>query len=502
MPRKQMLESISRRDTLELIGKTSLVALLAAACRTTPPPPPVTDIERPNILYIHSHDTGRYIEPYGYSISTPNLQAFADEGMVFRQIFAASPTCSPSRASFMTGMTPGCNGMWGLAHLKNSHNTLNDYRQGLVPFFNNLGYKTVLAGVQHIYANANPVVAGKHVGYSEVLSPKGSLATAHVDAATEFLNGPISGPFFLDVGFKETHVADPPDWKPSGARFFHDGGDPGTATIPDTLTDTPETRQDMGDFEVAASQMDADIGQLLETLDKRGLKDNTLVIITTDHGIPLPGLKANHTDGGLGITLMLRGPGGFTGGKVSNALVSNIDVFPTLCEVLKQPIPSWIQGKSLMPLVRGETDEINDAVFAEYESHAAVDPMASVRTHDYKYVRRLAGATELVQLNTDGTRTKELWLRDGWDMHLLEPEQLYDLKSDPLERINLAANPDYAAVLSDMRGRMVARMEQYDNPLLRKYNVVNAPREKMMMPQGMLPTIPGASQYGELYTGD
>ena len=84
--------AVSRRDTLELIGKTSLVALLASACRIDPPITPIADPKRPNIVYIHSHDTGRYIEPYGYDVSTPNLQRFADEGMVFRQAFSASPT--------------------------------------------------------------------------------------------------------------------------------------------------------------------------------------------------------------------------------------------------------------------------------------------------------------------------------------------------------------------------------------------------------------------------
>ena len=152
--------------------------------------------------------------------------------------------------------------------------------------------------------------------------------------------------------------------------------------------------------------------------------------------------------------LMLRGPGGFTGGKVSNALVSNIDVFPTLCEVLSVPTPAWVQGKSLLPLVRGGADEVNDAVFAEYEAHAAPDPVASVRTQDYKYIRRLDGNDEVRYVNTDRTRTKELWLEQGWDLHLVAPEQLYDLKNDPAEKVNLAADPAYGAVLDEMRGRM------------------------------------------------
>jgi hypothetical protein len=147
---------LTRRNALELIGKTSLVALLASACRLPAPPPPVGDPKRPNIIYMHSHDTGRYIEPYGHNISTPHLQRFADEGMLFRQAFSASPTCSPSRAALLTGMTPGCNGMWGLAH---KGWELNDYSQSLVQTLKRAGYTTALSGIQHIVAGDPEVCA-------------------------------------------------------------------------------------------------------------------------------------------------------------------------------------------------------------------------------------------------------------------------------------------------------------------------------------------------------
>ena len=229
-------------------------------------------------------------------------------------------------------------------------------------------------------------------------------------------------------------------------------------------------------------------------------------MITTDHGIPLPGMKANHTDGGLGVMLMFRGPKGFSGGKVSNALVSQIDVFPTLCELLELPKPAWLQGNSLMPLVRGEVDEINEAVFAEYEAHAVLEPQASVRTKRYKYIRRLDGNDEPRPANTDLTYTKDLWLKEGWDEHLVVPEQLYDLEVDPLEKHNLAADPRHGGVLSDMRRLMVARMEKYDNPLLRKYNVADAPPEKRVLPvtpQFVPQSLDSSnSEFGVIYTGE
>ena len=496
---KGLQKGVSRRDTLELMGKTSLIALLASACRINPAPPLNTNSKRPNILYIHSHDTGRYVEPYGHHISTPNLQRFADEGMVFRQAFSASPTCSPSRASLLTGMTPGCNGMWGLAHRGWK---LNDYSQTFVQMLKRIGYTTALAGVQHIAAG-DPEVCAETIGYDTLLKIKGGwLAAPVADAAMGYLERPPTQPFFLDIGFAVTHAF---PITPSGSYFGYENGDTNTADVPPNLRDTPATQHDMADFAVAAGALDEAIGQILEALEQRGLAENTLIMITTDHGIPLPGMKANHTDGGLGVSLMLRGPKGFSGGKVSNALVSQIDVFPTFCELLELPKPAWLQGTSLMPLVRGEVAEINEAVFAEHEAHAVPEPQASVRTKKYKYVRRLDGYDRPRPANTDETYTKALWLRDGWDEHLVIPEQLYDLETDPLEQRNLAADPNYQDVLSELRGLMVARMNRYKNPLLLKYNVADAPPEKRA--QAVLPQLnpqsldlSGDPEIGVIYT--
>ena len=106
-----------------------------------------TGARRPNILYIHSHDTGRYLEPYGHAVPAPNLQRLATQGMLFRQAFNAAPTCSPSRASLLTGMCPHSNGMFGLAH---RGFVLNDYKQHVLHTLRPAGYYSALFGVQHI----------------------------------------------------------------------------------------------------------------------------------------------------------------------------------------------------------------------------------------------------------------------------------------------------------------------------------------------------------------
>ncbi|MCB0172753.1 MAG: sulfatase-like hydrolase/transferase, partial [Anaerolineae bacterium] len=103
-----------------------------------------------NILYLHSHDTGRYIQPYGHAVPTPHLQQLAEEGVLFRRAFSAAPTCSPSRACLLTGQSAHSNGMLGLAH---RGFTLNDYHQHLVHTLRRAGYYSALVGIQHIAAD-------------------------------------------------------------------------------------------------------------------------------------------------------------------------------------------------------------------------------------------------------------------------------------------------------------------------------------------------------------
>src|SRR5947209_18984101 len=102
---------------------------------------------RPNILYIHSHDTGRYVQPYGHAIPTPNIQRPEEQGVLFRKAFCAAPTCSPSRASLLTGQYAHCSGMLGLAHRGFS---LHDYRQHILYTLRKVGYYTALIGEEHL----------------------------------------------------------------------------------------------------------------------------------------------------------------------------------------------------------------------------------------------------------------------------------------------------------------------------------------------------------------
>jgi N-sulfoglucosamine sulfohydrolase len=402
----------------------------------------------PNILYLHSHDTGRYVQPYGHPVPTPNIQRLADQGVLFRKAFCAAPTCSGSRACLLTGQYGHNNGMMGLAHRGWS---LNDYRQHLVHPLHNAGYHSVLIGEQHIAKRPDII------GFDQVIK----IETTHVEsvapAAIEVLAGPPPEPFFLSVGFFETHrnFLSPPSLRDSLYSL-----------PPANLPDTPETRRDMASYKGSARSLDQGVGSVLEALDAHGLADNTLIVFTTDHGLAFPGSKATLFDRGLGVMLIVRGPGGFQGGKVIDSLVSHIDIYPTLCELVGIDRPDYLQGESLMGIIRGERRSVRDEIFAEMTWHAAYDPQRAIRTDRWKYIRRFGERDTPVLANCDDSPSKDLLVSLGWADRKIAFEKLYDLAFDPNEANNLAEDPDYADVRDELSGRLHDWMQQTEDPLL------------------------------------
>src|SRR5581483_5240939 len=150
----------------------------------------------PNILYIHSHDTGRYVQPYGHAVPTPNIQRLAEQGVLFRQAFCASPTCSPSRAALLTGQSPHNSGMLGLAHRGFS---LYDYHQHILHTLRSANYFSAEVGMQHIAADP------RTAGYDRLIPTASNHTVDVTPAALDFLRDPPAQPFFLSVGFEETH---------------------------------------------------------------------------------------------------------------------------------------------------------------------------------------------------------------------------------------------------------------------------------------------------------
>jgi len=405
-------------------------------------------LTKPNILYLHSHDTGRFVQPYGHPVPTPNIQRLADQGVLFRKAFCAAPTCSASRACLLTGQYGHNNGMLGLAHRGWS---LNDYRQHLVHPLHEAGYYSMLIGEQHIAKRPDII------GFDRVVKIETTRVETVAPAAIEILAEPPPEPFFLSVGFFETHrdFLNPPSLR-----------DALYSLPPPNLPDTPATRRDMAAYKASARSLDQGVGSVLEALDANGLADNTLIVFTTDHGLAFPGSKATLFDRGLGVMLILRGPGGFDGGKVIDALVSHIDLYPTLCELAGIERPDFLQGTSLLPLVTGGASSVRDEIFAEMTWHAAYEPQRALRTERWKYIRRFGGRTTPVLANCDDSPSKSLLLELGWAERTIAFEQLYDLAFDPNEAANLAEDPAYEEIRRELSERLHAWMTETNDPLL------------------------------------
>ncbi len=394
-------------------------------------------MQKPNIVYLHSHDTGRHIQPYGHQVPTPNIQRLADQGVLFRQAFSAAPVCSASRAALLTGEYSHTNGMLGLAH---RGYRLADYDHHLVHTLREAGYTSTLIGEQHLSSDPHDI------GYDRVIEIDSTHAAHVAPAAVQSLREEHEAPFFLSVGFFETHRD---YFEPTSVR------DALYSLPPANLPDTPETRRDMAAYKASARSLDQGVGTVLDAVP-----DNTLVILTTDHGLAFPGSKATLTDRGIGVMLILRGPG-FRDGKVSDELVSQIDLFPTICELAGIDRPEWVRGRSLLDAER------NDAVFAEITFHAAYEPQRAVRTKRYKYIRRFDnGHAGPVLPNIDDSPSKDYLLARGLADRVLAAEELFDLVFDPNEANNLVDDPAYESVLAELRGRLLDWMQDTDDPLL------------------------------------
>ena len=447
-----------RRDFLKASVAGAVTAVLGSGA---PARAFSTKAPRPNVLYIHSHDTGRFTSPYGYAVPTPNLRRLAEEGILFRQAFNAAPTCSPSRASLLTGECPHSNGMLGLAN-RGFSMTPEGYQHHIVRTLRReAGYYSALVGLQHIARDPHTI------GYDYVESPiePANRVAAVAPRAVRFLQNSPKQPFWLTVGFFETHrpyhMAAPEDLEEYMGP-------------PQPIPDVADSRRDMADFHESVKTLDWGVGEVLGALEAAGLAENTLVISTTDHGIAWPTMKCNLYDGGMGVHLIMRGPGGFKGGKVCDALISQLDLYPTLCELLEIEAPAWLQGRSFQPVLRGETQEINEAIFSEVNYHASYEPMRAVRTKRWKYIRRYDGRVHPVLPNCDDGPTKKYWVANGWARQTVAPEALYDLLFDPNERNNLAADAEHSTTLEAMKKRLDAWMRATDDPLLR--GPVPAPR--------------------------
>jgi arylsulfatase A-like enzyme len=310
------------------------------------------------------------------------------------------------------------------------------------------GYHTALFGIQH----ERPSSRTESLGYERAVAPAPAEELGH--AIAEFIRAGPREPFLLSVGTFEPH-------RPFNARPLVPGE---RVFVPPYLPDNRIVREEMAGFTRLVQQLDDAVGMVLRALNQDRLAERTLVVFTTDHGIDMPRAKGTLYDPGIETALILRWPGVVPAGTSTDALLSNVDLLPTLGEALLLDVPEVVQGRSFWPLVRGAPYEPRDAVFAEKTHHTAYDPMRCIRTRTHKYIHNF-GDLRHHEIPADGEMDCLAAVPDLC-RERRPLEELYDLRSDPLESCNLADDSEFASIQADLRARLRAWMAQTGDPLL------------------------------------
>ncbi len=373
--------------------------------------------------------------------------------MRFERSFCTAPQCSPSRAALHTGRYPHSTGVLGLAHAPFGWQ-LDPRERHVARILAEAGYTTSLIGMQHLVERDSAA----ELGYHEVSPVRPAYEEA--DAAIAQLRDLAAGdrPFYLEVGFEEPHR--PYDF--GGATPDNSLG----VAIPPYLPNTSEAQVDFAAFQGAIRQMDHAVGRILSAVDDLGLADSTLVVFATDHGAAMPRAKCTLYDPGIEVALLMRYPAaGLSGGRVVSELVSNVDVTPTLLEALGLPLAKNLQGLSLWPLLQGRPFRARGEVFAEKTYHTHYEPMRAIRTDRYKLIANLEVGLRF-DVAGDILESPITPLMIPRMLGTRPPLELYDLEQDRWEESNLADAPELAEVQRDLRTRLLAWMQDTNDPLL------------------------------------
>lgn len=416
---------------------------------------------RPDLVILIGDDLGQLDSmPYGArELRTPFLRRMADAGLTFTRAFVASPSCAPSRAALLTGLMPARNGA------EANHSKPRAGIKKWPAYFQELGYEVVAFGKVSHYKHT--VDYGfDHFAHDSFHDHAG------IAAAVEFLRGRPrrtgagARPCCLFVGSNWPHVPWPED---------PDGYDPDALPLPAGSVDTPLTRRWRARYAAAVTKADEELGLIYDAA-REALGAGTLFVFSSDHGAQWPFGKWNLYDAGVRVPLLVAWPGVVKPGTRTDAMVSWVDLLPTLIEAAGGKAPAEIDGRSFLPVLRGDAVEHRDRIFTTHSGDGRwnVYPMRGVRASGWKYIRNLHpefAFTTHIDLpgSRDGRSYWSTWEeaakgdRRASDVvkryHARPAEELYDLAVDPHEQANVADDPRHAGRLASMRGELEAWMQ-------------------------------------------
>lgn len=497
-----------------------MLAILALLIPLAVSGPGAGDVDGPppaarNVVMFVADDHGQDMGAYGNPVlQTPNLDALAAEGTLFTHAFATTASCSASRSVILSGLHNHRNGQYGHVHDYHHFRSFEDV-ESLPVLLAGAGYRTASAGKYHVAPEAV-------YHFQEYIEGNSRDVVTMVDNARDFLSRDTDQPFFFYIATSDPHrggglmageteasygVDDELAPNSFGNRPVGYPGieemayDPADVIVPPWLPDTPVTRAELVQYYRSVSRIDQGFGHLVQTLKDLGIYENTLIIYMSDHGIAMPGGKTTVYEPGLRSPLIVRSPEQARRGITTDAMVSWVDIVPTILDFAGVDAPVYEQhvqledvrnqlpdthalhGRSWLPILEQEHPGGWDRIDASHTFHEIqmYYPMRVVRDRNYKLIWNVAHELSY-------PFASDLWDASTWQQayqqgletpygvrtvreYMQRPEfELYDMRSDPWESQNLAYQPGYAEVLAKYQEKLRDFQIRTSDPWLLKWD--------------------------------
>jgi len=409
---------------------------------------------KPNILFLLAEDISTDLEIYGFpDVKTPVLNNLADSGILFSKAYGNNSICSPSRSNMMTGVHQ--NIINAQHHRSNREIPLAKPYKPITSYLRDAGYTTIL-GNNLVRAQGKKIdVNFKHKAVGKW---DGENNFGLFDKIGDFT--PEDQPFFSQVTLHVTHRG---GWWNSVSNNAKRKIDPKTVTLPPHYADTPEIRADWAKYLHQLEYMDNEVGILLNDLEKKGMKDNTIIIFIGDNGRCNVRGKGYLYEPGLHLPLIVNWPAGITGGKKDERLVASVDVAATILDAAGIELPTYMTARSIIKEDKNPREYIYSArdlwdEILEQSRAITTDKFRYIKnnvtnqSYDAKqaYLEFYRPAVHIMRgLNKKGKLTP---LQASFFSKTKPAEELYDILNDPNETTNLISNTDYKGVADEMRG--------------------------------------------------
>jgi len=467
-----------RRDFMKKAGQSAAVLSMTGIAGASP-----KSQKRPNILFCISDDqswnhAGAMGDPV---VQTPAFDRVAREGILFTHAFCDAPSCAPSRSAILTGQH-----IWRLKEAGNIHSRLPEEFITYVDLLDKAGY--AVGSNSKAWSPGQFKTAEGWVHNSKTnLNPAGSKFKSFEEFHQ---NKPANMPFCFWLGSTDAHR---PYEKNSGSGS---GMDPAKVVVPQHLPDNTVVRNDILDYYFELERWDRKVADALAVLEKAGELDNTLVVVTSDNGMPFPRAKATLYDYGTRMPLAIRWPGGIgSPGRTNDSFVHLSDMAPTFLEAAGLKPPKAMTGQSLKNVFNGEETSERKAAYVAMERHDGCReggkgyPCRAIRTKDYMYIYNFesarwpsgspdasvcARAIPYGEIDDSPTKTFMMEHRNEHGVARLAElsfgmrpaEELYDLKKDPHQMNNVAGNVAYLDVQKSIREQLFDYLKKTKDPRL------------------------------------